>query len=577
MKKLLFEILLLGDGVAVLAVVVGGREVERGGAGLAVGGGETGLRVDDGVASLGGLNEFWVLLLEQLEVAFGFPGPDAVRGKDEVHFFQGALVRFRVEGPDHGDGEDVGSAEDVVGLFCESFEDEWQHHSEPAVTNGPANHTPGVPLGTDFQREYLGRVQPWDCEPGGAEGGSEEEDHSNSTVGVTFGALGVAGGVSGKTSGGESTSTEHGNTLNDRAPVQGPATTDSVKREYTDQGGQHVSDVVKTGDPLNRFIGNASSVEDGGGEDGDTSDTNPLLHDLKPDDELDTAAGVELARADTEEHVVIRLRYSRLALKLSDVADILELSLGLAQVLTTLATKTSEYVASFLLAADFDQPSRGFGEEPDNTDKDEEEEDLEGNREPPSEGGSSILVEVAAKLEPVCNYHTSNVQCEFNGDELPSRGVLGRFGGPDGNDGVEHASTPAVDQTSYDMSDQVLDNSKGLGLTADHPGSVHGRSLERSTDDGPESTETNRLDTTISVAEGTSDETSHEGAEIVDRNDSTLQQWVVDYRRAVKTLVAKLHHRLVIIRGIVHASHHTLIITEKENRQASNTVDAEEQ
>ena len=57
----------------------------------------------------------------------------------------------------------------------------------------------------------------------------------------------------------------------------------------------HVGDSVQSRDPLDLGIGDTSSTEDSWSEDGHTGDTNPLLHDLKPDDELNTTTGVKLA------------------------------------------------------------------------------------------------------------------------------------------------------------------------------------------------------------------------------------------------------------------------------------------
>lgn len=67
----------------------------------------------------------------------------------------------------------------------------------------------------------------------------------------------------------------------------------------------HVSDVVQTGNPLNIGISNARSAEDGRSIDGDTCNANPLLHDLEPDDELNTTASVEFSRTDTEKHGIV--------------------------------------------------------------------------------------------------------------------------------------------------------------------------------------------------------------------------------------------------------------------------------
>ena len=83
---------------------------------------ETALRiffVHDTSASRG-LNKLWVLLFQKRKILLGFPVPDGVRGKDEVHFFQSPLVCLWVQGPDHGDGDDVADAEYVKRFFVES-------------------------------------------------------------------------------------------------------------------------------------------------------------------------------------------------------------------------------------------------------------------------------------------------------------------------------------------------------------------------------------------------------------------------------------------------------------------------
>ena len=78
---------------------------------------KTRLRVDDGVAALGSLDEVGILFLEDGEVLLGFPVPDAVGGEEQVHFFESALVGFGVEGPDHGDGDEIAGGKDVEGVF----------------------------------------------------------------------------------------------------------------------------------------------------------------------------------------------------------------------------------------------------------------------------------------------------------------------------------------------------------------------------------------------------------------------------------------------------------------------------
>ena len=412
------------------------------------------------MATLSGLDKLWILFLEELEVALSLPGPDAVGGEDEVHFFECALVGFWVQSPNHGDSDNVGSAENVIGLLVQSIEHVWEHHGEPAVAKRPANNTPGVALCTDLQGEDLSRVEPGYCEPGGTESGREEEDHSNSTVGVALGCINFTFRFSGNTSCCESASAKHCNTLDNGAPVESPSPANPVESEDADECGHHVCDGVETRNPLRVSVGDTSSTENGRSENCDTSDTNPLLHDLKPDDKLHTTAGVKFAGSDTEEHVEIRLPRGRLALKLSDVADILKFSLSSAEILTALASKTSEDVAGFLLPADFDQPTGGFREEPYDGQEYKQKEYLEGDGESPGEGSRPVLVFAATKFNPVGDNDTEDVQCEFYRDELATARMFGCFSRPNWNDGIEHTSTPAIDQASCCMLVQILRESR---------------------------------------------------------------------------------------------------------------------
>ena len=124
-----------------------------------------------------------------------------------------------------------------------------------------------------------------------------------------------------------------------------------------------------------------------------TSDTNPFLHDLEPNDELHATTSVELARSDTEKHMEVRVPLCSLAFEFSGVADILEFSLSSAQISTGLSSKASENVTSFFFAANFDEPSRGLRKSPDDDEEEDEWNDLEGNGESPDEGRRPVTVE----------------------------------------------------------------------------------------------------------------------------------------------------------------------------------------
>lgn len=179
----------------------------------------------------------------------------------------------------------------------------------------------------------------------------------------------------------------------------------------------------------------------------------------------------------------------------------MELSFGLAQVFTRLATKTTEDIASFFLTTDLDQPTWGFGEEPNDAEEEEKRDNLESNRESPDEGAVTTFVEAAGILKPVSDNDTEDVESEFNGDELPTGLVLSGLGSPDGDDGVQDTSAPTVDETGED-----------------HPGGIHGRGLETCAQDSPASAESDGLDTSIPVTKPTANQAANECADVVDRN-----------------------------------------------------------
>ena len=207
------------------------------------------------MASLGSLDKLGVLLLEDGKVTFGFPVPDAIGSEEEVHFLKGALVGLGVEGPDHGDSDDVAGAKNVICLFVEGLEhdrakkcleegilvlvhiiDNVQRGTyKPAVANRPSDNTPCITLGSDFQREDLGWVQPGHSQPCRTEGEGEEVNHSNSGVTIACSRFGVPGNTSILTQVRKGSGEEHGDSLADGTPVQSDATPNAIKGEHTDE------------------------------------------------------------------------------------------------------------------------------------------------------------------------------------------------------------------------------------------------------------------------------------------------------------------------------------------------------
>ena len=157
----------------------------------------------------------------------------------------------------------------------------------------------------------------------------------------------------------------------------------------------HVCDVVQTRNPLNVLVGDTCRAENGRSIDCDSSNSDPLLHDLQPNHELDTTAGVERARTNPKQHSKVRLGLGCFAFELSNVADVLKFGLSLAQVLSGFTTKTSKNITSFVLAAHFRQPTWRLGEEPNYSEEKEEWEDLERDREAPGKGAIAACVKLA--------------------------------------------------------------------------------------------------------------------------------------------------------------------------------------
>ena len=147
--------------------------------------GKAGFGVDNRMATLSSLDKFRILFFENGEILLGLPVPDAVRREEKVHLFKGALIRLGVQAVDHRQRDDVGSTEDVVCLLLKCFEDDGKDECQPAVAERPADDTPCVSFGSDFQWENLSWVKPWNGKPGGAEGGGEEENHGDSARTVT--------------------------------------------------------------------------------------------------------------------------------------------------------------------------------------------------------------------------------------------------------------------------------------------------------------------------------------------------------------------------------------------------------
>lgn len=230
---------------------------------------------------------------------------------------------------------------------------------------------------------------------------------------------------------------------------------------------------------------------------------------------------MKLARAETEKHSDVGLTVGGLALKFGDVADILEFGFGLAHILSGFTTKTTKNVAGFLLTADFDEPTWRFGEDPNDTEEEDKRCNLECNWESPYEGRLASHIKRAAIFKPICNHDTEDVQGELDGNELTSRCMIGGFGSPDRNDGVQYTSSPAVDKTG-----------------ANHPVRVHSGGLKRGAENGPGGTKRDCLDTSILVTEPATNQTANKGSDVIDGHLERVSE--AHTRRIMNTYNASL-------------------------------------
>ena len=108
---------------------------------------------------------------------------------------------------------------------------------------------------------------------------------------------------------------------------------------------------------------------------------------------------------DVPQHETVRVELAGVLLHHGHISDVLELRLGELFAVT----EAAEDVARFLLAADFDEPARGFREEEDDAHEEDEGDDLEGDGEAPDEGTVAVVDKGAAETDEV-GYH--DLVCE---------------------------------------------------------------------------------------------------------------------------------------------------------------------
>ena len=65
----------------------------------------------------GAMQDLCIFQLQTFKLLLCFPDPRLIRCKEQVHFFKCALLRLRVESPDHWDGEEIDAAVDEEGIL----------------------------------------------------------------------------------------------------------------------------------------------------------------------------------------------------------------------------------------------------------------------------------------------------------------------------------------------------------------------------------------------------------------------------------------------------------------------------
>lgn len=161
----------------------------------------------------------------------------------------------------------------------------------------------------------------------------------------------------------------------------------------------HVENIVQSTDPLTLHRVKARNTEDCRRIDSHTSNTNPFLHNLQPNNQLHSPTDVQVTRLPAKQHREVRVPVDNSLLHLGNALDILELGFGADPIFWAAATQTLQNVSCFLLAADLDQPTGGLGEEPDGDEENQKEDDLEGDGETPAEGGFTAVDEGEAAIK----------------------------------------------------------------------------------------------------------------------------------------------------------------------------------
>lgn len=130
------------------------------------------------------------------------------------------------------------------------------------VSNTPSNNTPRISLCSDMDGEDLGRVEPGNSKPGSTKDEGIQINHGRSGSAPLIRSVDIAICPRVEAATRQPADEEHGDSLTNRAPVEGPSAPDTIDGVHADQGGKHVEDVIKAGNPLCLAGTKASNMED---------------------------------------------------------------------------------------------------------------------------------------------------------------------------------------------------------------------------------------------------------------------------------------------------------------------------
>jgi len=174
-------------------------------------------------------------------------------GEDDVDLLEGAPRRLGIEEPDDGQEAGVAGGEEEVGGPANAGDHDGDDHDDDEVEEPVRAGAHGVGLRARLDRVHLGRVEPREGQPGGAEGGDVEEEANDGALGDLLLAVVVV--ARDEASEGDG----HAEHLPCRAVEEETAATDALDEEPGGGGGEGVDYHVDAADEEAHVPGQADA------------------------------------------------------------------------------------------------------------------------------------------------------------------------------------------------------------------------------------------------------------------------------------------------------------------------------